>query len=80
MAGLRLEGLMTVPPAGASRTHFQTLRQVRERAATRLGVELPHLSMGMSDDFAVAVEEGATMLRLGRALFGPRGRRPWREG
>ena len=80
MAGLRLEGLMTVPPAGASRTHFQTLRQVRERAATHLGVELPHLSMGMSDDFAVAVEEGATMLRLGRALFGPRGRRPWREG
>jgi len=80
MAGLRLEGLMAVPPAGASRTHFQTLRQVRERAATRLGVELPHLSMGMSDDFAVAVEEGATMLRLGRALFGPRGRRPWREG
>ncbi|TMB59028.1 MAG: YggS family pyridoxal phosphate enzyme, partial [Deltaproteobacteria bacterium] len=40
---------------------------------TRLGVELPHLSMGMSDDFPVAVEEGATLLRLGRALFGGRG-------
>ena len=83
LAALRLEGLMTIPPladAQASRPHFQALRAVRDRVAPRLGVELPHLSMGMSDDFAVAVEEGATMLRLGRALFGPRGRRPWREG
>src|SRR2546430_10916804 len=52
----------------ASRPHFRVLRTVRDRVAPRLGVELPHLSMGMSDDFAVAVEEGATMLRLGRAL------------
>lgn len=72
--GLELAGLMTLPPAGADpRPHFRALRQLRDRAADRLGVELPHLSMGMSDDFRVAVEEGATLLRLGRALFGARG-------
>ncbi len=74
---LRLEGLMAIPPPPArpeaSRPHFRVLRELRDRAQTRLGVELPHLSMGMSDDFPVAVEEGATLLRLGRALFGGRG-------
>jgi PLP dependent protein len=70
---LRLEGLMTVPPPGASRPHLRALREARDRAAHRLGVELPHLSMGMSNDFGVAVEEGATLLRLGRVLFGARG-------
>ena len=74
---LALDGLMAVPPpAGTpedSRPHFRLLREVRDRAERRLGVELPHLSMGMSDDFRVAVEEGATLLRLGRALFGARG-------
>jgi hypothetical protein len=74
---LALDGLMTVPPlpdtAEDSRLHFKLLREVRDRAEKRLGVELPHLSMGMSDDFRVAVEEGATLLRLGRALFGARG-------
>jgi len=74
---LRLEGLMAIPPSPerpeASRPHFRVLRELRDRAQTRLGVELPHLSMGMSDDFPVAVEEGATLLRLGRALFGGRG-------
>ena len=76
---LRLEGLMAIPPPGGSRTHFRAVREARDHAATRLGVELPHLSMGMSNDFVVAVEEGATLLRLGRALFGARGpgaRRP----
>jgi uncharacterized pyridoxal phosphate-containing UPF0001 family protein len=74
---LRLEGLMAIPPPPArpegSRPHFRALRELRDRTATRLGVELPHLSMGMSDDFPVAVEEGATLLRLGRVLFGARG-------
>jgi pyridoxal phosphate enzyme (YggS family) len=74
---LALDGLMAVPPPAAdpeeSRPHFRLLREVRDRAEKRLGVELPHLSMGMSDDFRVAVEEGATLLRLGRALFGARG-------
>jgi hypothetical protein len=60
--------------------HFRILRELREMLARRLGVELPHLSMGMSEDFVVALEEGATMLRLGRGLFGARGPGAWREG
>jgi hypothetical protein len=87
MAGLpalTLQGLMTIAPAGGSaeelRSHFRLLRLLRDDVAARLGVELPHLSMGMSDDFSLAVEEGATLVRLGRALFGPRGPRPWQEG
>ncbi len=65
--GLAVEGLMAVPPhAGDPRPWFAALR---EQAAT-LG--LRELSMGMTDDFEVAVEEGATMVRVGRALFGPR--------
>ncbi len=80
---LVLEGLMTVPPIpqnpADSRPFFRSLRALRDRARDRLGLELPHLSMGMSDDFLIAVEEGATLLRLGRVLFGARGpgtRRP----
>jgi hypothetical protein len=84
LPGLRLDGLMTIAPADmtgeAARGHFRALREVRNHTASRLGVELPHLSMGMSDDFGVAVEEGATMLRLGRVLFGARGPAAWREG
>lgn len=76
-ASLVLEGLMTIPPAAsdaeASRPFFKELRELRDATARRLGVELPHLSMGMSNDFAVAVEEGATFVRLGRVLFGARG-------
>jgi PLP dependent protein len=75
--GLALEGLMTVPPIprnpSDSRPYFRSLRELRDRARDWLGVELPHLSMGMSDDFLIAVEEGATLLRLGRVLFGARG-------
>jgi len=81
---LGLQGLMTIAPAGAAsgalRSHFRRARELRDEVARRLGVELPHLSMGMSDDFSLAVEEGATLVRLGRALFGPRGPRSWREG
>jgi len=83
-AELALDGFMTIAPLGAAgegaRRHFRALREVRERAEERLGVELPHLSMGMSDDFPVAVEEGATLLRLGRVLFGARGSGAWRPG
>ena len=73
---LRLRGLMTVAPMvedpEAVRSVFRRLRVLRDETSQRLGVPLPVLSMGMTDDYAVAVEEGATMLRLGRALFGPR--------
>jgi pyridoxal phosphate enzyme (YggS family) len=73
---LRLRGLMTVAPLvedpEAVRPVFRQLRALCEKTSQQLGVALPVLSMGMTDDYAIAVEEGATMLRLGRALFGPR--------
>jgi PLP dependent protein len=67
--GLDVRGLMTIAPAGpaeGARPSFRTLRELAER----LG--LAELSMGMSDDLEVAVQEGATMVRVGRDLFGPR--------
>ena len=67
--GLSVEGLMTVPPRAADpRPHFVALRELA------LDAGLEGLSMGMSDDYEVAVEEGATVVRLGSALFGPRPR------
>jgi len=73
---LEIHGLMAVPPWSAepekSRPHFQRLRALKERCEQFLGAPLLHLSMGMSDDFEVAIEEGATMIRIGTALFGPR--------
>jgi pyridoxal phosphate enzyme (YggS family) len=76
IAGLQVEGLMTVgrlvDRPEAARPTFQTLRILSERLRAtepRLG---PELSMGMSDDYAVAIEEGATTVRIGRALFGER--------
>lgn len=73
---LRLRGLMTVAPMvedpEAVRPVFRQLRALRDTTSQQLGMALPVLSMGMTDDYAIAVEEGATMLRLGRALFGPR--------
>lgn len=84
LPALALDGLMTIGPAGddpeSMRPWFRTLRDIRDVVAQRLGVELPHLSMGMSDDFAIAVEEGATLVRLGRVLFGGRRASAWREG
>jgi pyridoxal phosphate enzyme (YggS family) len=84
LPGLALDGLMTIAPTGGQeatiRGHFRALRALRDDVQKALGVELPHLSMGMSDDFSLAVEEGATLIRLGRALFGPRGPGNWREG
>jgi hypothetical protein len=65
--GVAVDGLMTVPPAGADpRPHFAALREL----GVRLG--LPELSMGMSDDFEAAIGEGATYIRVGSAVFGPR--------
>ncbi|MEA2667377.1 MAG: dependent protein [Chloroflexota bacterium] len=73
---LRLRGLMTVAPIVNDREQvrpvFRALRSLRDATSQQLGAPLPVLSMGMTDDFPIAIEEGATMLRLGRALFGPR--------
>jgi pyridoxal phosphate enzyme (YggS family) len=73
---LEIQGLMTVPPWTAepekARPHFRRLRELKEQAEMALGAPLPHLSMGMSDDFEMAIEEGATIVRIGTALFGPR--------
>ena len=73
---LRLRGLMTIAPMVADpeqvRPIFRRLRSLRDKTSQELGMPLPVLSMGMTDDYPIAVEEGATMLRLGRALFGPR--------
>ena len=73
---LSIEGLMTIPPLTAdpekSRPHFAQLRSLRSELEQRFHLKLPHLSMGMSDDFAVAVEEGATLVRIGTRIFGPR--------
>lgn len=70
MAGfshLRVDGLMTIPPAGKdARPFFRQLRELRDRHGLR------ELSMGMSHDFEIAVEEGATMIRIGTAIFGER--------
>ncbi len=75
--GLQVDGLLTVGPLGAGeigmREAFSSLRELRDRLSASLGVPLPALSMGMSDDFSIAVEEGSTIVRLGRILFGPRG-------
>ncbi len=73
---LELRGLMCLPPvfdAGeASRPHFARLRALCEELRGRLGLPLPELSMGMSGDFAAAVAEGASMVRIGTDIFGPR--------
>jgi PLP dependent protein len=77
---LRLAGLMTVPPYDPNperaRPQFAGLRELAGRAEAALGLRGLELSMGMSEDYAVAVEEGATWVRLGRALFGERRPRP----
>lgn len=79
LPGLRLVGLMAIPPPGpdaeASRPWFRKLRALRDELASTPGWGdfAGWLSMGMSDDFAVAIEEGATHVRVGSALFGPRG-------
>lgn len=76
LSRLEIHGLMAVPPwspsAESSRPHFQRLRELKARVETELGAPLPHLSMGMSGDFEVAIEEGATIIRVGTALFGER--------
>lgn len=73
---IEVHGLMAIPPfspvAEKSRGYFQKLRGLKVECEKILGVPLPHLSMGMSGDFEIAIEEGATMVRVGTALFGER--------
>lgn len=73
---LLVRGLMAIPPWGqdpeASRPYFRALRELRDRLQQDTGVPLPELSMGMSHDFEIAVAEGATMVRVGTAIFGAR--------
>ena len=70
-------GLMAIPPWAedpeASRPWFRKLRELRDRLQNEIGHPLPELSMGMSHDFEIAIAEGATMVRVGTAIFGPRG-------
>jgi pyridoxal phosphate enzyme (YggS family) len=79
---LSILGLMTIPPIAeeteASRKYFVELRELRDRLQTEFHVDLAQLSMGMTQDFAVAVEEGATLVRVGTAIFGERSK-PKRE-
>jgi len=76
LAGLELAGLMCIPPfleqAEKVRPYFRRLRELRDQLSKSLGRALPVLSMGMSHDFEVAIEEGATEVRVGTALFGSR--------
>jgi PLP dependent protein len=76
---LSVEGLMCIPPlaeeAEASRRFFVQLRELRDLLEKEFDVRLPHLSMGMTNDFPIAVEEGATLVRVGTAIFGERAKR-----
>jgi pyridoxal phosphate enzyme (YggS family) len=80
LGALRLEGLMTLAPLtgdeDVQRRTFRGLRVLRDRIKEEEGLWLPTLSMGMSGDYALAAQEGATVIRLGTVLFGPRLERP----
>ena len=77
LRSLKVEGLMTIPPffnePEKVRPYFRELKKIREEAE-KGGVKLPELSMGMTNDFEVAIQEGATIVRVGTAIFGERGR------
>jgi pyridoxal phosphate enzyme (YggS family) len=78
LPGLRVRGLMTIPPLPRdpedSRPHYREMRKLLEAARSwGVGADFTELSMGMSGDFEVGIEEGATIVRVGTAIFGPRG-------
>jgi hypothetical protein len=79
---VQIGGLMTIAPfateAESSRRHFVALRELRDALQEEFRLPLPDLSMGMSGDFAVAIEEGSTLVRVGTALFGSRSGKGWR--
>jgi len=76
LENLKLEGLMAMPPffeqAEDVRPYFVRLRELKEEVNERFGLRLSHLSMGMTNDFAQAIAEGATLVRVGTKIFGPR--------
>src|SRR5881227_1927803 len=76
LSRLSIEGLMCIPPLAeepeASRRYFVELRELRDAIEKEFQVKLPQLSMGMTNDYSVAVEEGATLVRVGTAIFGER--------
>lgn len=76
LSHLQLAGLMCIPPfledLEKVRPYFRRLRELRDSLARKIGREIPVLSMGMSHDFEIAIEEGATEVRLGTAIFGSR--------
>jgi pyridoxal phosphate enzyme (YggS family) len=76
MPGLNISGLMTIAPIvqemESARPVFSSLRGLRDALSDSFGTVLPDLSMGMTDDYPVAIEEGATLVRIGRAIFGER--------
>jgi len=76
LPNIEIHGLMAIPPytpvPEKARPYFQKLRELKLQCEQILGAPLPHLSMGMSGDFEVAIEEGATLVRIGTALFGER--------
>jgi len=76
LAGIQVEGLMTIgrwdPDPERSRAEFRSLAQLAEQIEALGGVRLRLLSMGMSHDFEIAIEEGANLVRVGTAVFGPR--------
>src|SRR6266853_2036148 len=80
---LSILGLMAIPPsaeaAEASRKYFVQLHELRDRLQTEFRVDLSQLSMGMTQDFAIAVEEGATLVRVGTAIFGKRSKTQKKE-
>jgi PLP dependent protein len=79
LSHLQIDGLMAIPPyaeeAEASRWYFVQLRELRDALEKEFSIRLPTLSMGMSGDYEVAIEEGATLVRVGTALFGERAAR-----
>jgi uncharacterized pyridoxal phosphate-containing UPF0001 family protein len=76
MGNLDVRGLMTMAPfigeASVVRSTFQRLRELRDYLEERITGHWQELSMGMSSDFEIAIEEGATLVRVGQAIFGPR--------
>lgn len=82
MPRLDVAGLMAIPPFSMepedSRKYFVMLRELRDGLQTKLRIGLSELSMGMSGDYEVAIEEGATLVRVGTAIFGERKGKEWK--